>query len=177
MQTTHRLEFTNDTCCPLQCIPKKCELKRKPAVNITVDGCVSVEKHVVEYCEGECEPSKHQVNYATSTLAQAECRCCSASVSRLDQIDLKCPDGSLRVHSIPILLSCNCNVSPCGHSWPKWVPGESLCRITRKCPSCSIFSKDVAYADKSACVRVRTSLCVCVRARVSSKLVSIISFS
>ncbi|PVD30149.1 hypothetical protein C0Q70_09411 [Pomacea canaliculata] len=114
--TTHRLEFTNDTCCPLQCIPKKCELKRKPAVNITVDGCVSVEKHVVEYCEGECEPSKHQVNYATSTLAQAECRCCSASVSRLDQIDLKCPDGSLRVHSIPILLSCNCNVSPCGHS-------------------------------------------------------------
>lgn len=81
--------------------------------NITVDGCISKYPVQVQYCQGECGPSKHVVDYAHSTLAAKECRCCSAHVSHYADIILDCSNGTQHMHSIPILASCQCDVTVC----------------------------------------------------------------
>ncbi|KAK7508562.1 hypothetical protein BaRGS_00000128 [Batillaria attramentaria] len=117
-QDTHRIEITDDPCCPYTCTLKKCQLYENTVANITipipgVGDCVTTSPVLIQSCSGECGPSSHSINYATSSLAGKECRCCTARTSSTRTVELKCPDNSFRPHSIPILDACECDVSPC----------------------------------------------------------------
>lgn len=112
--STHRLTASQDPCCPWQCRPRVCELKEEgQPQNITVDDCVSAQPVRVQYCEGDCPASRQHVDYAASTLAPRQCRCCAGKILFYKTIQLVCAGGKLRDHSIPILGSCQCDVITC----------------------------------------------------------------
>ncbi|KAK7109156.1 hypothetical protein V1264_013247 [Littorina saxatilis] len=110
---THRLEISDDECCPIKCVEKKCELKTEPPVKLTVGECISREPVTVQYCEGECKRSSHRLDYTKSTLGEKECTCCAAQIASYTDITLDCPGGVTKEHTIPILGKCLCDVSVC----------------------------------------------------------------
>lgn len=109
---THRLEVTDDECCPIKCIPR-CELKTETPAKLIIGECVSQELIAVQYCQGECAASSHRVDYTKSTLGEKECSCCAARIASYRSITLDCPRGVTKPHIIPILGQCVCDVSVC----------------------------------------------------------------
>ena len=89
-------------------------MRTEPPKHITVGDCVSSEPVTIQYCKGDCPTSEHHIDYISGTLEEKECTCCAATVAYMKQITLICPgtEGN-RLHQIPILRSCNCDVVTC----------------------------------------------------------------
>lgn len=110
--TTHQLVPSEDKCCPVDCVPKTCQLKTSDYKVIERHGCVSTETYPVQTCEGPCPNSKLSVDYANGVMVN-ECMCCAALLANVTTVMLHCPDGTSIEHSVPILASCKCNLTLC----------------------------------------------------------------